>query len=507
MVMEAEAVHAARGSAYLSIQSLITTLMGAVGFAFIARILTQAEMGIAVGLLLILGVFQISADLGFGSGLAKHVAEYRGRGDDYTLITFVGIATKVSLSSLFAVVCLLLPGPLSFFLFKDFSYAFLFQWVAIDVFFVCVSSTVNKLLLGLNRFSDMAILSLTGSVVRQSSIVSLLIMGHGLRGLITGWILGDVVCVVLGSAILLRGGHVKTHPRRDVMPHLKKIIRFSLPLLLSDAVLFLYGWFDRAVLLAFIPLDEVAVYNVAYTAFGVLALLPSVLSTSLLPYFSEQRGKNMHDKIIVGADVSTRYIVMSYTPLALGLMSLATPILTLFAGEGYATGGVLLSILSLLGGVAGIGAAFTVLLLVYNMSTSVLFVNAISTGFGILSSLLLLQTLGSVGVALTKGLVMIMSTLLTLIIIKKRVSIKLDKETFWKTWCAALLMAMIVWLLARVLTIQYFTPLLVLAGGIVYLVALRILKAVKEEDIRLARSLMGRRAEPVVNFLKSILIS
>lgn len=116
--MDAEAVRVARGSAYISLQRLVTTLMGAVAFAFVARILTPTEMGVVVGLMLIMGVFQILSDLGFGSGLAKYVAEYRGKNEDYTLITFAGIWAKVSLSGLFALACALFAPQLSSLLLK-----------------------------------------------------------------------------------------------------------------------------------------------------------------------------------------------------------------------------------------------------------------------------------------------------------------------------------------------------------------------------------------------------
>lgn len=505
--MEAEVVHAGRGAAYIAVERLASTLVGAVAFAFVARILTQTEMGIMVGLLLIMGVFQILSDFGFASGLAKYVAEYRGKKADYTLVTFTGIWTKSLLAGFFALACALLAPQLSSLLLKDVSYSFFFQLSALDVFFLCVFATVNKLLLGLNRFLEMAILGVTAVVVRQVFGVGLLMLGYGLSGFITGWILGDFTYVAVGSIILLHERHIKMHSPREVMPHLRRLVKFSFPLFLADSVLFLYAWFDRTILLAYIPLKEVAVYNVAYTAFGVLLVVPAALSTALLPYLSEQYGKNMHDRIAVGASAGARYIVLIFTPLALGLMITATPVLTIFAGELYAEGGLVLAILSLFQSIAGVGAIFTVLLLVYNMTPKVLLVNIMSVGISFAASFLLLPILGLAGIAVVKGLSMILTFVFTVVVLhRKRIEIKLDKEVLWKSWGAAAAMSIIVWLVQLAYFSLLLLPFYIIIGGVFYLAVLRLLKVLNMSDIILMRNLVGKRGRILADVFEKLLI-
>jgi len=87
-MVEMDSTRLVRGSAYLATQSIVTTLIGAVALAFIARILTPVEMGVTVVLMLTLGLAQVFTDLGFSGGLTKFVAEYRGKGVDYTFMSF-----------------------------------------------------------------------------------------------------------------------------------------------------------------------------------------------------------------------------------------------------------------------------------------------------------------------------------------------------------------------------------------------------------------------------------
>lgn len=495
-----------RGSAYLVAQSLVTVLVGAVSFAFVARVLTQAEMGVVVVLMLIAGVVQLLSDLGFGSGLAKYVAEFIGRDLDYTCITFVGILTKVLLAGVFSLFCALSASQLSFMMFKSGDYAFLFQLLSVDIFFVCVTSTIGSLLLGLNRIAQIAALNVIVSVTRQSFGVIFLVFGYGLVGLVVGWILGDFTYVALSSVVLLRGGHIKLHSARKVILHFKMLAKFSWPLFLMNIVVFLYSWFDRAALLAYIPLSEVAVYNVALTAFGVLNIIPAALSTALFPYFSEQYGKNMHEKVVAAVNASTRYVTLLYTPLALGLMVTANPALTIFAGEKYAGGFVILAVLSLLGALVGMGAALGVLLLVYNMTGTILVINVFSTVFGVVASILVLPFFGAVGIAVVKGTVMIVSFVLTVVFLRRRVPIRFDREAVWKGWSAALLMALVVGLIAQLYPNRILLPVYILIGGVVYTVALRISKAIEKQDLQVIQNLMGKRAGPIVGFLERILV-
>lgn len=385
-------------------------------------------------------------------------------------------------------------------------YAFLFQLFSIDLLLACINITMNSFLLGLNKIREIAILNLALALTRQASAVTFLIYGFGLIGLLMGWILGDFVFMVLSASIIVRGKHLKTDLTRDISPSLKMLARFSWPLFLVNVVVFLYSWFDRAVLLAYAPLSEVAVYNVAFQAFSVLYVIPGVLSSTLFPYYSEQYGKGKHESIVVGVRAATRYITLLYTPLALGLMITANPAITLFAGPPYATGDAILAIMSLLGGLTAISAALGVLLIVYNMTPSILLINLASVAASLVMVPLLLPLLGVVGMAIVKGVTMVLSFVFTILVVRKRVRIEFDKEAIWKGWSAAVIMFSIVGLIEHVFFSRYLLPFYILVGGVVYVMMLRIMKVMNKSDIQLFRNLMGKKGTWIADFLVKILM-
>ena len=179
---EMDSTRLVKGSTYLATQSILTSLIGAVALAFTARILTQVEMGVAVVLTLTLGLAQVLTDLGFSGGLTKFVAEYRGKGVDYTFMSFGAVLTKVVIAGSAAVFCVLAAPWLSGFLLKSGEYAFLFQLLSVNILTFCFRATLNNLLLGVNRIREMAILNVASVLIRQVFAVGFLLCGFGLAG-------------------------------------------------------------------------------------------------------------------------------------------------------------------------------------------------------------------------------------------------------------------------------------------------------------------------------------
>lgn len=502
---ETDAARIAKGSAYLVAERVATMVLRVVVFAFIARTLTQVEMGVRVALALILSVALLLSDLGFSGGLAKHIAEYRGRNADYSPLTFLGISIKTLTAGFTAVICAVASQQLSELLLKSGEYSVIFRLLSLYLLLACLNMTMNSFLQGLNRIREMAILAVLAAFTRAISVIALLIYGYGLGGLIMGWFFGELIFTILSVSIFVKGRYVRKHSTREIISHLKMLSRFSWPLFLVSVVVFLYSWFDQVVLLAYVPLSEVALYSVALQALGVLSLIPAALSTTLLPYYSEQYGKNKHENIAIGVRAATRYISLLYTPLAVGLMITANPVITFFAGSLYARADIILSILSLVSGICGISAALGGLLLVYNMTPALLLINIVSVGGSMALSPVLLPHLGVTGMAIIKGTATITVLVLAVAVLRRRLLIEFDKEAMWKSWVAAVVMAVAVGLVEQMYFSAYLLPVYILVGAVSYMVALRILKVVDQDDLKLVRNLLGKRAVSIANVLEKIL--
>jgi O-antigen/teichoic acid export membrane protein len=57
-------------------------------------------------------------------------------------------------------------------------------------------------------------------------------------------------------------------------------------------VSFLYSYYDRVVVLAFLPLSDVGIYDVAYKVFSVLIAFTAPFSSALFPYYGSAYGRS-----------------------------------------------------------------------------------------------------------------------------------------------------------------------------------------------------------------------
>ena len=90
-----------------------------------------------------------------------------------------------------------------------------------------------------------------------------LLQGFGVLGVVLDWILGDLLGVAAYSISVLRSGALGSVVF-NLKGTLSKLLRLSFPLYLASVVSFLYSYYDRVVVLAFLPLSDVGVYDVAY---------------------------------------------------------------------------------------------------------------------------------------------------------------------------------------------------------------------------------------------------
>jgi O-antigen/teichoic acid export membrane protein len=67
---------------------------------------------------------------------------------------------------------------------------------------------------------------------------------------------------------------------------------------------------DRALVLAYLSLIALGVYNVAHTAFSVLITIASSLGSAFFPYYGVTYGKNDQNSITLGIKRASRYTML-----------------------------------------------------------------------------------------------------------------------------------------------------------------------------------------------------
>ena len=500
------AVHVARGASFLFIQSLVTAIVGAAGFGIIARLMTKTEMGVYVTLNLVFALVQIGASFALSSAAVKFIAELRGQNEQkrvagvaFQILRFTFIASIVSGSLVF-----LFSTQICYLLTRTTGYVDVFKILALDLVFAGVLPSLIGIMIGLQKMKELAGLNIVAYTISKVLSIAFLLLNLGLWGVVLGSLIGDSCAFLLFSGCMLRSFGMPSFGFS-----LKRMLGFSWPIYLSSWMSFGYNWFDRALLLAYVPLAHVGVYNVAATAFGVMASIPSAISTALFPQYSELQGKDGMRSMEKAVRTASRYVVYIVVPLAVGLAATAYPAISLFAGRAYETGAVPLAILSLFGAATCVGAALSDVFLIAERTKVSALLTLFVTSTSVFLGFLLLPPTGVLGAAILRGVAMALSLVLMLGVLKRMrlFEVSFDLEALWKSLAASSTMAVAVLGFQLVLYSKYLLPFYVLAGGLVYLAMLRFLRAVRAHDIHLVKVFVGRRFERLVGWASSFLIA
>lgn len=481
------------GSIYVTVQNILCTIIGVFGLVFLARMVTQEEMGVVAGLTLLTTLTPLLSDFGLNSTIAKFVSELRGRKADISAHVISALSFRILVGFLLTLTLFALSPNLSLMLFETESYQTVVKIIVLDSFLLSISPFLSNVLLGLGELKVMALYGILTSVARWACVIVLLLNGYGLTGVAAGWMAGDLVSLLLYSTTVAKHVGPRMQTAREHAKLLSSLLKFSWPIHVSSMISFLYTWYDRVLILTFSTLSNLGVYNIAYQAFSVPSLIAASLGTALLPYYGMAYGTGDEETITLGIRRVSKYSMLTVSPLILGLAATAKPVITLFAGPQYEAGWPVLTILSLFGLVYGLSPAFSNLLLIYGKTKTILMLNMVSIALSLVF-LPFLSTLGLEGFAAIKGFSFLFSFLFSLYFISKTVKVEIDGETMVKTLASSTVMVIVVVLVQELAYDKFFLPLYVFIGGVVYLAIVRALKILNSEDFQLLKEITGEKA-------------
>ena len=454
-------------------------------------------MGVLTALTLISSFIQLASNIGLPQALAKYVAELKGRGEDFSAYFISSIIIKTSAALLMCLILYLFSGEISSTLLKSPSMHSLVELTAIYSFIFALMPIFGNLLLGAGLLKWIAICDVASAATNWTAMILLLFLGYGVDGVIIGWILGGLCGLTLYAAISRRLIKLDGKAFNRALTLTPSLLRFSWPLLIASMVTFLYTRYDQALVIAFLPLQSVGIYNVSCRAFGVLSGISMALGQSLFPYYGMTYGRGDHKAISAAIKKATRYTMLIMFPLTLGLLSSAKPAITLFAGQQYESGWTVLAVMAIFGLTYGISSALTGLLVIYERPKTVMVLRVASVAF----SLTLLPTLRLLGLntlALIRGTSLLLALILTIHFLSKIIDVEIDQETFIKSLISSVIMAVIVYLTQQICYSKFLLPLYVLIGAAAYLIEIRAFKVLNHSDINLLTQIIGERGASLI---------
>lgn len=497
-------VNVTRGVSYLVLQSVGTNVVIIVSFVVLARLISTQEMGIYAVLLLI-NASCVAFFTWFPQAVVKFVAENISRGlrSVAAAVFYKALVANIVISAPVAAAIYVGAPLLSSHLSGNPALAPLFQILAFDTFiWAGLLPVLTAALLGLHMFRETATIGLVvEGVIRQMLIILLIVVLKNFAGLVIAWVISDAGTAVIYFVLTVRALGA---PRFDFP--LLRLLRYYLPLEFLSITGYAQTWFDRALLLVFVPLATLGIYNAALTAFGVLTGVSNAMSNVLFPaYSSVQEKAEVRVELGRAIRLATRYSSLVLTPLGLGLLATARPALILFVGESYVAGYLPLAIFcgafAITAFTVALGPAFLALEETKLFSS----INGSSVIISLAVAYFLLPEWGVLGAAAARAFAMILAAVLTIIFLRRKITLQLDLRTIARHLFAGGTMALVIIAVELVKYSKLLLPVYVLLGAVVYSILLRLLKTVDASDMYLLSRFLGKRLLPVSQILSWIL--
>lgn len=356
---------------------------------------------------------------------------------------------------------------------------------AVTVGLMLINGVLAARLVGSRRFGLKAVLDGSSAVLSLVGVVAVLSRDWGIGGLV--WTEAAVAAVQFVAQCWISREVVLSVPGIKIPASMqKRIRRYALGVFMVtafDAVI----WQRSEVL--FIALfrgaDEIGYFTIAYGfAVTVTTLLPHSLGVVLFPSLSERQGLKDRTGLQHLYRTSTRHIAFMTFPLCVGGVVLAPDIIIVLYGSQFEPAASALRVLFLGAAVGALATPGSGLFLAVDRAgtRSALAVPIIAVN--LVLAVVLVPMFGAVGAAAAKSLTQLIHVSVDASYLAMRERFALDWSGLGRIAMASLAPGLVAFVLSSFMHGVLGLAIEVLAGGLAYVVALIILRAVPEDDLK-----------------------
>jgi O-antigen/teichoic acid export membrane protein len=315
--MSEAASTAAKGTSAFMGQATVTGLLRVLNLAILTRLLIQEEMGQIAFLGIIYGFMQFLGALGLNHASPLVVPEEEAKGSIGRVKSFLKRAAAIILISSSAMAILVLF--LSPYLFSsNVVSSDLIRLVLVIAPFSALETFLDSFLLARYSVKHLAGGRILFDIARIVGTVGLVLLGMGVEGVMIGWLIGEVVAVIVFGSAAMRGLNVKS-----VAIAMTPVLAFALPNLAFQTIDVAIQNSDRLILLYLADLAALGVFDVILRILFMLSLVSLTIASSIYPILTRIRvdldGEDEEWGRKMGTVITNlvRYVLILLLPVAL----------------------------------------------------------------------------------------------------------------------------------------------------------------------------------------------
>ena len=452
------------------IGKVISTILGLVAIAIMARYLRETGFGQYTTIITFLSFFGIMADFGLTLITSQMMSQPQANQEKLLNNLF-------SLRLVSAIIFLGLAPLIVFF----FPYAMIIKVgvtiTSLSFFFIAL----NQILVGFFQKKLIMIVVSAAEVVSRMILLGGIILAAwqnlGLLSIMIATVISSVVSFIMHYSFARRFIRIKWQIDLTVW---REIIKKSWPLGLTIVFNLIYLRADILILSLLKSQNEVGVYGAAYKIIDVLTALPFMFAGLILPILSLAFASRDTDRFNRVLQKALNVMFMLAAPLIIGAELVAEPLMVLVAGKNFAPAGGILKILILAVGFIFIGCLLAHAVIALNKQKNVIGAYIFTALTALAGYLIFIPRYSYYGAAWVTVYSELAITLFSLYVVIKYSRFKLSLNILFKSILASLIMALFTYLSLNKLNLIIIIPL----AGLIYLVCLYLLKGITKADLK-----------------------
>jgi O-antigen/teichoic acid export membrane protein len=497
---------------------VISTIVSAVGFVFIARLLGPEGYGLYTIALIAPSMILIFRDWGVTYGVIRFTAKYRaeGRMDEVRSIVFAGLVFEFVSGLILCAVSFGLSDYIAGTIFNRPAIAPIMQIASFYILASAIISAASAAFTGLERMALNSVMNVCQSIIQTGLIIGLVLLGFGTSGAVIGLVGSTAIAGLIGLFLLLTIYRTLPKPPSlslEVKEYLKEMLKYGIPLSLAVLVASFMAQYYSFLLPIFYPSDNGVIgnYGVAQKFIVLIGFVSTPITTMMFPAFSKLDHQKDTETMKRVYQFSVKYASLLVVPVVAGVMALSEPGVSVIFGSTYQTAPLFLALLAIGYSYAAFGNLSTSNLINSQGHTNFILKTTILTAcVGLPIGTVLVLNFGVLGAIVTSLIEGLPSLVISLYWIRKHYGVSVDWSSSARIILASAIAAALTYTVISLLSFSSIVELLL--GAAVFLltagVALLLTRSISRSDIENLRLVVsglgavGRAVGTILGFVE-----
>ncbi len=475
------------GSVNIFLFSIIGGLAGYVGRFYLSKKLTISAFGLFFAVFAVVQFLDFFRSLGIETALVKFISEYRAlkKYDNIKTIIFTGVSIIFVSTIIISSLLLLLSGILAKNYFK--TALALPVLIVLSVWFFTrgVQDTIFSIFYG---FQDIFIYSLreVRSILYLVSLLIIFVFFEGILVPAFAWLASSIIIIAIFLPILKKRHNLSKYKVKNPKKYVKKIVKFSFPVMLNSIGDTILGSLDILVLTYFATLADVGVYSIILPTSLLLFRFSTTLIIVSFPISSYLWAKKQLGLLKEGILSMYKYLLLIIAPIAFILISYSFIFLDKLFGADYTVGHVAFKIIMLgviFGSIAKINNSVLTSIGKPQIVTRIILASAT---INLITNLLLIPKFGIVGAATATLFSFCLMFMTSLYYLTKFIKFRVPWISWTKIISGSLLILVLANYMKKIISASFIieTGIILVSCGLFYGVWIFITRTITLKEIK-----------------------